>query len=65
MGSEDEMIGYLKAKAKPQRGGVFLWSEDWDAIVRKLEQLDRENESLRKTLYDVNTIRFNDLGGRK
>ena len=59
------MIGYLISRAKPQRGGVFLWTEDWDAIVRKLEQLDKENESLRKALHDVNTIRFNDLGGRK
>ena len=29
------MIGYLTSKAKPQRGGVFLWTEDWDAIVRQ------------------------------
>lgn len=56
------MIGYLISRAKPQRGGVFLWTEDWNAIVRKL---DRENESLRKALHDVNTIRFNDMGGRK
>ena len=59
------MIGYLVAKAKQQRGGVFLWQEDWDAIVRKLEQLDKENNSLRRMLHDHDTIRYSDLGGRQ
>ena len=47
------MIGYLTSRAKPEKGGVFIWQEDWDAIVRKLEQLDRENSSLRRMLHDI------------
>ena len=60
----DEMIGYLTSKAKPQRGGVFLWTEDWDAIVKKLERLDKEINALRKMLHDTDTIRQSEMGGR-
>lgn len=58
------MIGYLTSRAKPEKGGVFIWQEDWDAIVRKLEQLDRENSSLRRMLHDNDRIRFTEMGGR-
>lgn len=58
------MIGYLVSKAHPKKGGVFIWNEDWDAIIRKLEQLDRENNSLRKMLHDHDTIRNSEWGGR-
>ena len=56
------MIEYLTIKAKPQKGGVFLWQDDWDAIVRKLQQMDSEINSFRKMLHDHDSIRFNEMG---
>lgn len=54
------MIEYLTEKAIPQKGGVFLWQDDWDAIVRKLKNLERENKSLRRMLHDSDTVRASD-----
>ena len=54
------MINHLIDKAKPQRGGVFLWQDDWEAIVRKLKNLERENNSLRRMLHDSDTVRANE-----
>jgi hypothetical protein len=51
------VIDYLIAKATPQKGGVFLWQTDWDAIVRKLQSLEKENNSLRKMLQGTDIIR--------
>lgn len=56
------MVDHLIAKAKQQKGGVFLWQEDWDAIVRKLRQMDSEINSFRKMLHDHDSIRFNEMG---
>lgn len=55
------MIEYLTEKAIPQKGGVFLWQDDWDAIVRKLKNLERENKSLRRMLHDSDTVRASDI----
>lgn len=51
------MIGYLISKAKQQKGGVFLWQDDWDAVIRKLTSLEQENNSLRKMLHGTDIIR--------
>ena len=56
------MIGYLISKAKQQRGGVFLWQDDWDAIVRKLESLEKEADAFRKMLHDTDSLRQNQMG---
>jgi hypothetical protein len=55
------VIDYLIAKATPQKGGVFLWQTDWDAIVRKLQSLEKENNSLRRMLHDSDTVRANEI----
>lgn len=55
------MIDYLIAKATPQKGGVFLWQDDWNAIVRKLKNLERESNSLRRMLHDTDTVRASDI----
>ena len=55
------MIEYLTEKAIPQKGGVFLWQDDWAAIVRKLKNLERENNSLRRMLHDTDTVRASDI----
>lgn len=55
------MIDYLVAKAKPQKGGVFLWQDDWEAVIRKLKSLERENESLRRMLHDTDTVRASEI----
>lgn len=51
------MIEYLTVKAKQQKGGVFLWQDDWDAVIRKLTSLEQENNSLRKMLHGTDIIR--------
>lgn len=55
------MIEYLISKAKQQKGGVFLWQDDWDAVIRKLTSLEQENNSLRKMLHDTDTVRASDI----
>jgi len=58
------MINHLIAKANPQKGGVFLWQVDWDAVCRKLQRLENENNSLRRMLNDHDTIRDAETRGR-
>ncbi len=55
------MIEHLLIKAKPQKGGVFLWQNDWEAIVRKLRSLENENNSLRRMLHDSDTVRASEI----
>lgn len=57
-----KMIEQLTSKAKLQRGGVFLWQDDWEAIVRKLEALEKEADAFRKMLHDTDTIRASEMG---
>ena len=56
------MTDHLTSKAKPQRGGVFLWQDDWDAIVHKLESLEKEADAFRKMLHDTDSLRQNQMG---
>ncbi len=50
------MIAHLIAKAKPQKGGVFLWEDDWQAVIRKLERLEKEVESLKAAMSAASKI---------
>lgn len=66
---ERERFNEVKAKLQPQKGGVFLWEDDWQEVVSiigylmsHVNRVERENESLRKALQDVYATRQNDMG---